>query len=122
MNKITIKTKLREGLMSQGAGAAPVRSDDPYVSQTSAMVASKKKLKEFKPPTQDPQDKGEKTSARNLDKDYAEVQTKLSGTILKQSQVMAAAGLGDPKDATDRSLFSKKVRKDKNDEGGQYLF
>jgi predicted DNA-binding ArsR family transcriptional regulator len=59
---------------------------------------------------------------KNYEKDYAEVQTKLQNTMLKQSQVMAAAGLGNPKDATDRSLFSKKVRKDKNDEGGQYLF
>lgn len=56
------------------------------------------------------------------EKDYSEVQDKLQNTMLKQSQVMAAAGLGDPNDATDRSLFSKKVRKDKNDEGGQYLF
>jgi hypothetical protein len=56
------------------------------------------------------------------DKDYSEVQSKLQDTMLKQSQVMAAAGLGNPKDATDRSLFSKKVRKDTNDEGGQYLF
>jgi hypothetical protein len=56
------------------------------------------------------------------EKDYSEVQRKLDGTMLKQSQVMAAAGLGSPDDATARSLFSKKVRKDKNDEGGQYLF
>jgi len=35
---------------------------------------------------------------------------------------MAAAGLGDPTNATDRSLFSKKVRKEKNDEGGLYQF
>ena len=56
------------------------------------------------------------------EKDYAEVQRKLDGTMLKQSQVMSAAGLGNPNDATARSLFSKKVRKDKNTEGGQYLF
>lgn len=73
------------------------------------------------------QENGEQTatpkkSNANYDKDYSEVQTKLQNTMLKQSQVMAAAGLGNPKDATDRSLFSKKVRKDKNDEGGQYLF
>jgi len=64
----------------------------------------------------------EKKSNKNYNKDYSEVQTKLQNTMLKQSQVMAAAGLGDPNNATDRSLFSKKVRKDKNDEGGQYLF
>ena len=64
---------------------------------------------------------GKKDNAK-YEKDYSEVQRKLDGTMLKQSQVMAAAGLGNPNDATARSLFSKKVRKDKNDEGGQYLF
>jgi len=63
----------------------------------------------------------EKTN-KNYEKEYSEVQSKLTNTMLKQSQVMAAAGLGNPDDATDRSLFSKKVRKDKNDDGGQYLF
>jgi hypothetical protein len=61
-------------------------------------------------------------SSEKYEKEYAEVQDKLQHTMLKQSQVMAAAGLGNPKDATARSLFSKKVRKDKNDDGGQYLF
>lgn len=70
-------------------------------------------------PKEEPNGKSEN---RDYEKDYAEVQSKLQHTMLKQSQVMAAAGLGNPKDATDRSLFSKKVRKDKNDEGGQYLF
>ena len=58
----------------------------------------------------------------NYEKDYSEIQRKLTDTMLKQSQVMSAAGLGNPKDATARSLFSKKLRKDKNDENGQYLF
>lgn len=74
-------------------------------------------LKETEPKTG-----SDKKTNNNYDKDYSEVQTKLQNTMLKQSQVMAAAGLGDPNDATDRSLFSKKVRKDKNDEGGQYMF
>ena len=59
---------------------------------------------------------------KNTEKDYAEIQRKLDGTMLKASQVMAAAGLGDPKNATDRSLFSKKLRREKNDEGGLYQF
>ncbi len=58
----------------------------------------------------------------NYEKSYAEIQRKLDGTLLKASQVMGAAQLGDPEDATDRSLFSKKLRKDTNDQGGQYLF
>lgn len=60
--------------------------------------------------------------SKKYDMEYSEVQTKLQNTMLKQSQVMKAAGLGDPDDATARSLFSKKVRKDKNSEGGTYLF
>lgn len=70
----------------------------------------------------EPKSAGSSNDNANYDKDYSEVQSKLTSTMLKQSQVMAAAGLGDPNDATDRSLFSKKVRKDTNDEGGQYLF
>jgi hypothetical protein len=59
---------------------------------------------------------------KNTEKDYAEIQRKLDDTIIKASGVMAAAGLGDPDNATDRSLFSKKLRREKNDEGGQYQF
>lgn len=64
---------------------------------------------------------GKKDNAK-YEKDYNFVQQKLDGTLLKANQVMAAADLGNPDDATDRSLFSKKLRKEKNDEGGQYLF
>lgn len=56
------------------------------------------------------------------DKEYAYVQDKLTGGLLKASQVMKAAGLGDEDNATDRSLFSKKLRKFKDDEGGVYKF
>jgi len=66
------------------------------------------------------EEKGEKK--KGTEKDYGEVTRKLDGTMLKASQVMAAAGLGNPKNATDRSLFSKKVRREKNDEGGVYQF
>ena len=71
---------------------------------------------------EEPKEPTQKKDNKDYDKDYASVQSKLNGTMLKQSQVMAAAGLGNPNDATARSLFSKKVRKDTNDEGGQYLF
>lgn len=54
--------------------------------------------------------------------DYAEIQRKLDGTMLKASQVMAAAGLGDANNATDRSLFSKKLRQERNEDGGLYSF
>ena len=95
MEKNRIKEILRESLLSQ--------------------------IKETEPKTE-PKEAPAKKDNKNYDKDYSEVQTKLQNTMLKQSQVMAAAGLGNPNDATDRSLFSKKVRKDKNDQGGQYLF
>lgn len=71
---------------------------------------------------EDTSNNGAGSSNKQFNKDYSEVQNKLSGTMLKQSQVMAAAGMGNPKDSTARSLFSKKVRKDKNDDGGVYLF
>jgi len=70
----------------------------------------------------EPKEAPKKEHGDTYDKDYAEVQRKLDGTLLKASQVMAAAGLGNPNDATDRSLFSKKLRKEKNTEGGVYLF
>lgn len=67
---------------------------------------------------------GEKTQKKNktFEKDYQEVQRKLDGTILKMSSVMQAAGLGSKDDATARSLFRKKVFREKNDEGGTYQF
>lgn len=70
----------------------------------------------------EPKKDNEGTPKRDYEKEYADVQNKLDGTMLKQSQVMSAAGLGDPNDATDRSLFSKKVRREKNDDGSFYLF
>jgi len=58
-----------------------------------------------------------------VDKDYASLQNKLlDSPILTQAGVMQAAGLGNANDASDRSLFSKKVRKAKNDDGGIYKF
>lgn len=54
--------------------------------------------------------------------DYGEIQRKLDGTLLKASQVMQAAGLGKANDDTARSLFSKKLRQETNDDGGLYQF
>lgn len=70
----------------------------------------------------EPKEAPSQENSSTYEKDYAELQRKLDGTMLKASQVMAAAGLGNPNDATDRSLFSKKLRKDKNDQGGMYKF
>ena len=63
-----------------------------------------------------------KKETKTTKTDYSEIQRKLKGTMLKANQVMAAAGLGDPDNATDRSLFGKKLHKDKNEEGGVYQF
>lgn len=70
-----------------------------------------------------PAEGNDKTDNAKYEKDYAEIQRKLDGTMFKANQVMAAAFPNlNPNSATDRSLFSKKLRKEKNDEGGQYLF
>jgi hypothetical protein len=62
------------------------------------------------------------TENDNTENDYGEIQRKLDDTLLKASGAMEAAGLGKRKNATDRSLFSKKLRREKNDKGGQYQF
>ena len=67
-------------------------------------------------------EKDVKKRTKKTETEYAEVRRKLQNTMLKQNQVMQAAGLGDADSATDRSLFSKKVRKEKNEEGGVYQF
>ena len=74
-------------------------------------------IQEAKKKKKSEDDKENKTKAN-----YQGLEDKLIGTMLKQSQVMAAAGLGDPKSATDRSLFSKKLRREKNELGGVYEF
>jgi len=94
MEKAEIKALLRETFVT------PIREEQPQAQQSSSSVKKNP----------------------NYDKDYADIQNRLQGTMLKQNQVMAAAGLGSPDDATARSLFSKKLRKDKNDEGGLYQF
>ena len=70
----------------------------------------------------EPKPEAKPEKGKNYEKDYDEVQRKLDGTMLKASQVMAASGQGNPDDATDRSLFSKKLRRDTNDQGGLYQF
>jgi hypothetical protein len=99
MEKSVIKSILRENLMNK-------------IKETNSHKEAKK------PESNDNSSKNGST----YEKDYASVQNALDGTLLKASQVMKAAGLGDPDDATKRSLFSKKLSKAFNDEGGQYLF
>lgn len=54
---------------------------------------------------------------RNAEKEYAEIQGALDDTMLTKSQVMAAAGLGDPNDAGDRKAFNAKVDKERTPDG-----
>jgi hypothetical protein len=85
----------------------------------------KKLLREFVEDTLDEatRKKAKKKKKVSIDKDYASLQNKLiDSEILTQAGVMQAAGLGDADNATDRSLFSKKLRKEKNDDGGVYKF
>jgi hypothetical protein len=96
-NKLIIKSLLRENLY-------PVQETE---KETSAKDGEKKK---------------DDKQGSSFETNYSELERKLDGTLLKANQVMAAAGLGDPDSATDRSLFSKKIRREKNDEGGLYMF
>ncbi len=104
MNKDTIKSILRESFL-------------PPVKETEAQGQPNGQT----PPAKAGQ-QGTNKHGKDFETAYSEVKRKLEGTMLKASQVMAAAGLGDPNDATDRSLFSKKMRRETNDEGGKYLF
>jgi hypothetical protein len=98
MEKSRIKDILREGLMSR--------------------------IKETQPQPQAAPKKDEKSKdeGKEYEESYAEIQRKLTNSMLKASQVFAAAGLGAPDDATARSLNSKKLRRDTNSEGGRYQF
>ncbi len=69
-----------------------------------------------------PESNNSSKKSPTYEKDYTSVQNALDGTLLKASQVFAAAGLGDPDDATSRSLNSKKLNRETNSEGGLYQF
>ena len=97
-NKSIIKSLLRENLF-------PVQETE---KQMPVATTDKKK--------------GHEEHSSSFETNYSELERKLDGTLLKANQVLAAAGLGNPNDASDRSLFSKKIRREKNDEGGLYMF
>lgn len=108
MEKSNIKRILRENIFSRIKEAEP--------KQAPAGESKPSGNSEKKAPT------GGKRDEKQFNKDYEEVQRKLDGTLLKQNQIMSAAGLGQPDDATARSLFSRKLKKDSNDQGGVYQF
>lgn len=63
-----------------------------------------------------------KEQSDTYDTDYKEVQDKLLNGVLKASQIMEKSGLGKADDATARSLFMKKLKREKNSEGSVYKF
>lgn len=58
----------------------------------------------------------------SYESDYKEIQNKLEGGVLKAAQIMQKTGMGKASDATARSLFSKKIRREKNSDGSEYKF
>lgn len=103
-----IKYKLRESLLSHMLEDKDGETNTPEVTNKTKATADK------------PEDK--EVSTKKIDKDYQEVQRKLSDSLLKSSQVMQAAGLGKADNAGDRSYFSKRLHKEKNDDGSTYMF
>lgn len=99
MSKEIIKAILRENIFDKIKEASPTPPTEGGETKTGSGKDNKKYID-----------------------DYHEVQRKLDGTMLKASQVMQAAGLGQSDDATARSLFAKKLKQEKNDEGGTYRF
>ena len=69
------------------------------------------------------ENKNKKNKKNKKSAEYARIKRALDDTLLTQSQVMAAADLGDADNASHRSLFSKKVNRYKNpDTGSVYQF
>ena len=107
MEKSKIKAILRENIFSR------IKEAEPKQAEKKGVPTGEKKES----------GDGEKKNSKQFDKDYEEIQRKLNNTLLKQSQVMQAAGLGQSDDSTARSLFSKKVKKEINpDNGSTYQF
>ena len=69
--------------------------------------------------------KEENKKSRKEKKEYAFIKKafrRKRGKTVTMAGVMQAAGLGDASDATDRSLFRKKVFQEKNEDGSTYQF
>ncbi len=64
-----------------------------------------------------------KAKRKQLKAEYAEIRNALKGVgAPSQADIMQLAGLGTVGDKTAESLFSKKLRRKANDEGGLYQF
>lgn len=64
-----------------------------------------------------------KKKRQQIKAEYAEIRNSLKGVgAPSQADIMQLAGLGSVGDKTSESLFSKKLRRKSNDEGGIYQF
>lgn len=64
-----------------------------------------------------------KSKSKKSSSEYAEIKNALNDIgAPSQADIMQLAGLGKVGDKTAESLFSKKLRKKKNEEGGTYQF
>ncbi len=76
--------------------------------------ASEETKKEFKP---------KKDKKSKIEAEYAQISTGFQGLgSPTQADIMQLAGLGKVGNKTSESLFGKKLRREKNDEGGVYQF
>jgi len=67
--------------------------------------------------------KTSKKKRKQVKAEYAEIRNALKGLgAPSQADIMQLAGLGKIGDKTAESLFSKKLRRKKNEEGGVYQF
>jgi hypothetical protein len=110
MDKNTIKDMLRESLISRLKEAGKNTEDK---GESDKELKDKEKDKEE---TFNDLSKDEKKKVKSLTAKIKNA-TQGKGKLLKLSQVMAAAGLGDPDNASDRSLYRKKVSGEPDSDG-----
>jgi len=91
--------------------------DKPYI---------KKMLREFLEVTNEASEKepeSKKDKKSKVEAEYAQISSGFEGLgAPSQADIMQLAGLGSVGNKTAESLFGKKLRREKNDEGGLYQF
>jgi hypothetical protein len=111
MDKMFIKNMLRESLMGGLGEASDNKTKKPKNPDKESKDKEEKDKENFSDLSKD-----EKKRVKSL---TAKIKNATQGKnkLLKLSQVMGAAGLGDPKDASDRSLYRKKVSGEPDSDG-----
>jgi hypothetical protein len=87
----------------------------------------KQLLREFLEVTTEASEKTEKKpkkdSKSKIEAEYAQINSGFEGLgAPNQADIMQLAGMGSVGNKTSESLFGKKLRREKNDEGGTYQF